>query len=191
MPTVAPLQIWQQFKGAFQKALDEAGPQKLTQAWQHVRNKTAFYEQLLMPAIAKHLRLEFQIERLRCDYTFLSIDGVPLVAVEAENCHGTASKEIDSLCSLAAPVKVLVLSCSWEDTEEQKFRPKWIEVIKAHHSLVSVDCIYAIIVGEWQEEGACMIRYSFTPIEPNGTVHQKTYHEIAQDQKQLSASISR
>src|SRR5438105_1129405 len=110
MQPTQPKDLWTNFKNAFCRILDETEREKLVEAWGDIKIKTTFYESELMPAMAAQLGMGFQIERLRCDYTFLDANRVPLIAVEAENCHPTAWKEMESLCSLAAPLKILVLS---------------------------------------------------------------------------------
>jgi hypothetical protein len=50
---------------------------------------------------------------------------------------------------MAAPLKVLLLSCDWRATQSAKFLPRWLEIIRLHHSVTSLDCLYAIMVGEW------------------------------------------
>jgi len=181
MAAAIPKQVWDEFKTAFEKALDGAGEAKMLQAWKTLPQKTEFYERVLMPAIGDQLGLTFQIERLRCDYTFLDPDRVPLIAIESENCHPSAWQEMESLCSLAAPVKALILSCEWEDSQERKFLPRWTEIIRKHHAVVSMDCLYAIIVGEWSDKSS-RVEYSFTAIEPSGNTLPKTFHWIGKTQ---------
>ncbi|MEO6740140.1 MAG: hypothetical protein ABIP20_07805 [Chthoniobacteraceae bacterium] len=66
-----PKTIWNRFKTAFSQALDETGRPKFLDAWRSVRDKTEFYEWTLMPAVGNRFEAKVQIERLRCDYTFL------------------------------------------------------------------------------------------------------------------------
>jgi hypothetical protein len=179
LPNTAPKQLWADFKSAVSKALDEVEKANLIEAWKTTRRKTEFYEWVLMPAVAKRLSLKLQIERLRCDYTFLDPNGVPLIAVESENAHPTAWQEMESLCSLAAPLKVLVLSCDWQASEKDKYLLEWTDIIRKHHAVVSVDCLYAVVVGEWRGIDSCLIQYSFALIDTNGKVIEESYHPIA------------
>lgn len=128
-----------------------------------------------MPATAQKLGFLMAPERHRCDYAFVNLDGVPLIFAEVENAHTTASHEIRCLCSLAAPLKVLVLSCDWQDTEKARFLPQWREIIKTHHAVISMDCLYAVIVGEW---GDALLQYSFTLLDTRGEVIEDSQHTV-------------
>lgn len=176
MQTSEMRQLWTDFKNAFIKAADEAGKSKLSEAWRDPEPKTIFYKTNMMPRIAEHLAMRHKVERLRRDHTFLDENCVPKVIIECENKHGEAWREMESLCSLAAPLKVLVLSCDWEDTERAIFLPNWIKIIKKHHAVISLDCLYAIIVGEWQDDGC--VEYSFTSIDANGNEARDGRHRV-------------
>jgi hypothetical protein len=72
-------------------------------------------------------------------------------------------------------MKALVLSCDWSTTEKRKFQPQWAEIIRKHHSVVWVECLYAIIVGEWENEPSPT--YSFTLLNAAGTELEETFHK--------------
>jgi len=127
---------------------------------------------VLMPS--PKLGQVMKTEMLKFDYTFLNADGVPIIIAEAENKHGTAGHEIKCLCCGAAPLKVLVLSCEWQASEKRKFLPRWCEIIRTHHAVISMDCLYAIIVGEWGES----LEYSFTVINTAGNVIEESRHTV-------------
>lgn len=169
--------IWTQFRTALCKALDATPDARLREAWKSGPDKTVFYERTLMPAVAGLLGYDLQIERHRCDYAFLNADKVPLVFAESENAHGTASHEIHHLCSLAAPLKVLLISCDWEATEKKAFLPIWSQIIRTHHAVVTMDCIYAIIVGGWDGEGTSFA-YSFTVLDSSGLTTEELTHLV-------------
>lgn len=171
----APQQHWDTFKTAFCEALDQTPKAKFEEAWQHIRKKTEFYEWTLMPAVGRQLGCQMKVERMRCDYTFFDESGVPIIAVESENAHPTAWQEIEYLCSLAAPLKVLVLSCDWQN-EKKKFLPEWTDIIRKHHAIVSVGCLYVIISGVWDNEE--LPTYYFTLIDTAGSVLEETKHAV-------------
>jgi hypothetical protein len=171
---INPQTTWTDFRAAFCNALDEAEKAHFLEAWQSIENKTVFYAQTFMPAVAKKLGHVLQAEKLRCDYAFLNTDGVPIIFAEAENNHGTASHEIKCLCCLTSPLKVLVLSCDWQASEKQKYLPRWCETIRTHHAIISMDCLYAVIVGEWDDS----LEYSFTVINTAGTVIEESRHTV-------------
>src|ERR1039457_2682371 len=102
---------WANFKIAFCEALDETDKAKFLEAWQSLPTKTIYYEWTLMPALAAKLGYKMQTEQHRCDYTFFNSDGVPIIFGESENNHTIASREIECLCSLASPLKFLLICC--------------------------------------------------------------------------------
>jgi len=175
--------LWTNFKGAFAKAFDEKTKVELGKAWGDKITKTLFYEKVLMPTLGNYLDLDYKIEHLRCDYTFLDKNKVPIIAIESENSHGTAHQEFQSLCGLAAPLKILILSCDWEASEKKTFLPQWKEIIRRHHAVVSVNCMYAIIVGEWQDSKVEQINFSFTRIDTDGNSTEEDILAVVTEDK--------
>lgn len=175
---ISPHATWNDFRKAFCDTLDTIDRTHLLEAWENGANKTAFYEHKFMSIVAERLGCSLAIEYLRADYTFFTADHIPLVFAEAENAHGSAGHEIKNLCSVAAPLKVLILSCSWQDSERDRFLPEWVNVIRMRHQAILMDCCYGIIVGEWHDTDRCFIEYSFTLIDTDGTVHPQHLHPI-------------
>lgn len=163
-----PQKLWTDFKAAFGEALNEKSPQELAEMWKAVGLKTSFYEQRLMPAVAERLGLKLAIEHQRIDHTLVDDAGVPLIAVEVENAHTTAAHEIRCLCCLATPLKVLILSCDWKASEKKRYLPEWIQIIQRHHAVVSTECLYGIVVGEWGSDADAPLEYSFLLLDPTG-----------------------
>jgi len=169
---INPQSIWVNFKTAFCEALDETDKTKFLEAWQSLPTKTVYYEWTLMPAVAAKLGFRMQTERHRSDYTFLNSDAVPIIFGESENNHTTAGQEMECLCSLASPLKFLLICCTWQATEERKFLPWWAEIIRNRHAVVSMDCLYAIVVLEWDTSMKC----SFTLLDTTGNVIEKSLY---------------
>lgn len=162
-----PKAIWKQFRTALCDALKATSFAVLEEVWKSGPNKTAFYENALMPKVAKLMGGKLKKEKHRCDYALLNSDGVPIVFAEAENNHGTASHEIMSLCALTAPLKVLLISCDWKETEKMAYLPQWAKIIRTHHAEVTMDCLYAIIVGGWEGDGT-PFEYISTLLDTSG-----------------------
>lgn len=180
---LSPIAVWNDFKFAFRSALDEVEPARLEKAWQDVRAKTFFYEWELMPAIGAKLGCQMTTERFRCDYTFIPPDGIPIAFVESENAHQTANREVADLCCWAAPLKALVISCEWCESEKDVWLPVWCDIIRKHHSNVRMDCLYAIVVGTRGGNGDDLFRYYFTLLNTTGEVIEESKWE----QKTVSA----
>lgn len=163
-----PQQYWQEFRSAFCQALDQTDVADLKKAW---GDKKPFYEFHLMPAVGQILGQRMQVEYMRVDYTFFDENEVPVIAVESENGHTKAWEEIERLSSLATPLKVLILSCDWAEAK-QKYLSRWTDIIRRYHQVVSVDCLYAIIVGEWENEQRPI--YTLTLVDTNGQVLEES-----------------
>ena len=129
-----------------------------------------------MPKVAANIKLKLHPERYKRDYTFVNENDVPLILAEVETSHPTATREIINLCCFCAQLKVLVLSCDWEATEKSKFLDSWRKIIIDHHAAFQMDCLYAIVVGEWQNEH--LIEYSFTLIDTGGNVIENDKHPV-------------
>src|SRR6266496_6507962 len=103
MTAAIPKQVWEEFKSAFERALDGATNAELLRAWQMLPQKTEFYERVLMPAVAQQLGRRFQIERLRCDYMFLDASGVPLMPLNQKITIRAHDRRWNPLVSCIAP----------------------------------------------------------------------------------------
>lgn len=83
--------------------------------WRSKPDRTRVYAENVMPAVAATLGLKFAKERFTADYVMskTSVRGtsVPLIYIESENEYSRADYEIEKLCSLNAPLRVL-LTCT-------------------------------------------------------------------------------
>ena len=172
-----PQTTWTEFRAAFYNALDQVKPEKFLEAWKYGgHNMNPFYAETFMPKVAANIKLKLHPERYKRDYTFVNENDVPLILAEVETSHPTATREIINLCCFCAQLKVLVLSCDWEATEKSKFLDSWRKIIIDHHAAFQMDCLYAIVVGEWQNEH--LIEYSFTLIDTGGNVIENDKHPV-------------
>jgi hypothetical protein len=140
---------WRNFQAALIKELKETPIAKFEKAWVVNPAKTDFYAYELLPKVAATLGYELDYEHLRRDYVILNRDRVPVVFIESENHHPSASHEIEKLCAVSSPVRVLFLSCDWAETERAKYLPGWQERFATHHKYSVQDAVYMIVVGEW------------------------------------------
>jgi len=140
---------WNRFKSSLAEELRATPIEVFAAAWGGRKDKTGFYGSSLIPRIAQKCEMKVWYEFLRCDFALANGEGVPLVFIESENCHGSASEEIEKLCCIAAPVKVLFLSCSWHDSEREAWLGGWLQRIRKQHDLIEFESIYMVVVGEW------------------------------------------
>ena len=142
---------WQKFEEVLIEQLKAMPLAEFGKAWPELTAKTQFYGKVLLPEIAKRMECKVRGEFLRCDHVILNKDDVPVVFVECENNHRKASEEIDKLCAVSSPVRVLFLSCEWAEGERDTYLPDWKKKFETHHRYFSNDAFYMIVVGEWRK----------------------------------------
>lgn len=140
---------WKKFRDSLLAELQSTPIKEFEEAWQGLKNKTSFYGSKLLSRVAELNQWSIWYEFLRSDFALANADGIPVVFIESENNHRSASEEIEKLCCVASPVKVLFLSCEWHNSEREAFLDGWLERIRRQHSALPCDCIYMIVVGEW------------------------------------------
>ena len=164
--------IYIEFKKALKKHLFNTSIATFEQAWINgLTNKTKFYEEFFS-TVADELKFETVFEQFRCDMTFVDNENIPLVLIECENAHVTASTEIEQLCCLNAPLKALVISCDWFDTERAKWLPIWQDIIKKYNLAYPTTSKFSIIIGEWGRGKPCddILRYYLITLSATGEI---------------------
>ncbi|MCH7535535.1 MAG: hypothetical protein IH948_07290 [Bacteroidetes bacterium] len=126
--------LWNQFKTSFKKNIEENNDIK---AKLGLLNKTKtrkeFLKDYLFPDMENDLELKFEKEEefLLVDYTFYR-EGekcqwkVPLIFVESECVWSSAEKEVRKLCSVNAPLKILILYRNYSTIEVEQGDWKYI-----------------------------------------------------------------
>lgn len=162
---------WQKFRDALIEVLTRTQIADFEAVWSVGYDKTQFNKTLLQK-VAAACQYQFKSEFLRCDFAFLNSDRIPVVFIESENIHTSAFQEIDKLCAVSSPVKVLFLSCEWADSERQSFLPGWIKRMKSHHDFYGHDCVYMVVVGEWGRGKPCddILRYYLESFDSQGSL---------------------
>jgi hypothetical protein len=157
------INYWIQFRDQFSAILSSVPDQNLKEAWSSSSARTKFYTNDLFPQLAKKLELGYTTELFKVDFALCAESSsgkkVPLIFIESENDASTAEHEMWKLCSLSAPLKVLVVCHEW--SEEPDFWPhgghkskslqKWSDIIKAHNEVWPQPSIYGVIIAEWHK----------------------------------------
>src|SRR5271157_1214041 len=104
---------WRNFEDALVKELNARSLAEFKSAWASLPAKTEFYRTILLKKVGDRLKYELGCEHLLRDFVLFNKDRVPVVFIESENNHASASHEIEKLCAVSSPVKALFLSCSW------------------------------------------------------------------------------
>ncbi|MCL2525401.1 MAG: hypothetical protein FWF20_11915 [Betaproteobacteria bacterium] len=158
------VEYWKQFKDNFQSELEATLPDTFNQAWKSSDSRTTFYREYLLPKVAVRMNLKRCNELFKVDYAFCKSDSfgnqVPLVFIESENNAFSATHEVRKLCSLAAPLKVLITCVEWSDEPGEwpngghrtNLMKNWANIISGHSQIWPQPCVYGVIVAErWKK----------------------------------------
>jgi len=163
---------WESFEKHFLAALEEATVDEFRVAWKSEKERTCFYKEIIATRIAASMNMQFTSELFKVDFALCatSTNGhlVPLIFVESENKANTATHEVRKLCSLSAPLKVLITCVEWCEESgywrsggsKTKLLSRWREIISAHNEVRPQECVYGIIVGEWHSGDGPLRFYS-------------------------------
>lgn len=150
---------WIRFRDAFARQIEASSDAELDAAWRSQTSRTRFYCDRVLPQVAEEMALQKRTELFKVDVALcMQHDGrdVPLIFVESENLASTADHEVWKLCSLAAPLKVLISCAEWCDEpgywphggHKRERLDEWVRIIRAHNAVWPQPCVYGLIVGE-------------------------------------------
>jgi hypothetical protein len=172
--------LWDRFLKAFQSELNMCKQTRFEDAWKSKTDRTYFYITDILPAVSKGLGLTPVFELFKVDAA-LAIVGpkgtkVPQIWVESENDAFNSSHEIRKLCSLCAPLKVLITCSEWDESpgvwthggSRTKLLNEWKAIITDHASVWSQPTLIGVIVGEWTNQKR--IRFYSLTFTQNGDV---------------------
>lgn len=125
--------LWQVFKKKLITSL-KADPEGLLQSWGSKANRTEYYFKNLLPKIAFEMGYSFKSEKpLRVDGLFYKTASqstpIPYIVIESENNIHSSSEEIEKLCFISAPLKVLFVVNEWNDILSKKIASEYWEYI--------------------------------------------------------------
>jgi hypothetical protein len=156
------LDYWHRFKKEFVSAM-EREPAKLASAWHGpISARTSYYRATVLPPIAIAFGMDLDPELFRRDYAMrlTAKNGckAPVVFIESENAGESADYEVEKLCAVSAPLRVLITAMKWEDAgyhlEPGGYRTdcmlKWGKIIQAHHEIWPQPGTLGVIVAEWR-----------------------------------------
>lgn len=170
MYTSDEIYIW--FRDNLKRKLESTTIEDFSNAWSNgLVNKTNFYRQFFSGLVEDSSRF-VGYEEFRCDMTIYDKEHIPLVLIETENNHQDASTEIDQLCCFHAPLKVLVLSCAWYDSEREKWLHHWQKIIEKYNAAYPTNSKFCIVVGEWGrgKPDDEILRYYLITLSSNGSI---------------------
>lgn len=149
-----------QFLEHFRDNIIQAELPVLRAAWRTQSARTAFYEKMLTN-VARAMDMTLERELLIVDFALISPkDLVPQIFVESENIATSAVHEVRKLCCLAAPLKILLAVCSWDETAgvwpRGPLRPQvlnaWRHEVALHAAAGSLVGEIVAVVAEWRHD---------------------------------------
>jgi hypothetical protein len=188
-----PSPLLQPFLDSFTKALLRQPPQDLLDIWKGKTKRTNFYKRTLRDT-EKDLDLTLKPEHCRIDFVLgksFEIPGichsgmVPLIALESENEVDDAWEEVDKLCAINAPVKVLITCAIWSRPSQRKapgqtprddLLVRWRAIHAAHPS--RADDTFLVIVGERTKHSLRFFTAMLSGCHPEAITKPKPFLEI-------------
>ena len=149
--------LWASFRKAFVDTTNEISIVDFEKAWISSGDRTMFYFDSLLPTIAKKLDLTFEKEMIyRIDGVFSKVGGqntkVPVIYLESENDIRTSEREVNKLCMLNAPLKILMVCNEWNEASKKLIKEYyWDYIIEDFAEQIGLKGVFAVIIGEWNE----------------------------------------
>ncbi len=165
--------LWFEFIEHFSVCIRKCSDEQLRQAWRKPRNRTKFYTDHLLPQVANDMNLEITKEKFKVDFVMGKEDSsehvIPKIYIESENVFNSAGQEIEKLCSLNSPLRILITVDEWPDDPQKKFRKlrEWQSIIKAHKKQNKQNFLgtIGILIGAFQSD---ILRFYALAFWPDG-----------------------
>ncbi|WP_141195533.1 hypothetical protein [Vibrio sp. V09_P4A23P171] len=171
--------LWTSFKDELVNKLGTFSRDELSDAWSSKSNRTVFYKESLLPLVSKELGLFHGNEEFTVDYvmskSFYDDVYVPQIQIESENDIRTANQEMNKLCRLNSPLRVLVtVFDGWDGSKNQKiydYLRTWQKTIEAHGSMNMGEFsgVIGVLIGSYHNKE---LTYYSVAFWSNGTLRQ-------------------
>jgi hypothetical protein len=155
------MNFWKEFCDAFKNILGKKTFVQLDNAWASDGTRTNFYFPEVLCDVAKIMGMEYRAEVFTADAAFVRKGSggteVPMVWIESENDAGSAEHEVRKLCSLAGPLKILMICSEWDETwphggMRTKWIGKWQPIVKDYGEFWPLPSLFGIIVGQRKDK---------------------------------------
>ncbi len=174
-----PRSLWADFSAKFIEYLQTAPSDALATAWSTQTERTKFYQTTALEHVASTLGYKFRTELFKVDFAMSVVKDdrkIPIIFVESENLITTAAHEIQKLCCISAPLRILLSVAEWDETKgvwqsgghRTTYLSEWQAIIRAHNSVWSRTGLIGIVVGEWRPTD--VLRFYFTAIDAEGAL---------------------
>jgi len=188
-----PLTTWTTFFDHFSRGLKAMPADRFARAWNVEEERTAIYRSIVWDAktVPAMSSLSFQPERCRIDFMLgnevttgpgLRPAFVPVIAVESENDVKDAAFEVDSLCAVAAPIKLLITCAIWKGKPPRQLPREallehWRSIHAAHRAGRPnlPNDVFAVVVGERTRQD---LRFYVELLSSPPAPLPKPFHEV-------------
>jgi hypothetical protein len=161
----SPQALWTAFQESFCAAILSLEGIRLAEIWAAQYSRTIFSADELLKSVAKDLDLDFKREHSRVAYSMWDCrsdsEPTPVIFIESEEQATCADQEVKTLCSLAAPLKVLITVGEWEDAMPRwrngglrsTLVTRWRSIRSAYHTAWRDPGVFGVLVGESDPDG--------------------------------------
>ncbi len=165
--------LWFEFVDHFNVCIEKCSDEQLCQAWSSRKDRTKFYTKDLLPQVAKNMNLEITKEKFKVDFVMGKEDSsehvIPKIYIESENVFNSAGQEIEKLCSLNSPLRILITVDEWPNDPTKKFSKlrEWQSIVKAHkkQNKQNFSGTIGILIGAFESD---ILRFHALAFWPDG-----------------------
>lgn len=180
--------LWFEFIEHFNICIGKCSNEQLRQAWKTLPKRTKFYTDDLLPQVANDMNLEITKEKFKVDFVMGKEDPsghvIPKIYIESENIFNSAGQEIEKLCSLNSPLRILITVDEWPDDPKKKFRKlrEWQSIIKAHkkQNKQNFSGTIGILIGGFESD---ILRFHALAFWPDGELRDPEHVIFERDLK--------
>lgn len=153
-------QLQRRFLALLAESVDRVDLRALHLSWETQTARTALYGKVLSD-VAMAMGLQLEPELLVVDFALIGADDrVPKVFIESENIATSAVQEVRKLSCLAAPLKVLLAVCEWDEAPEvwphgsprSGLLDAWRREVALHAAAGSLVGSIVAVVAEWRDD---------------------------------------
>lgn len=184
--------LWFEFIEHFSVCIRRCSDEQLRQAWSNDTSRTKFYTNHLLPQVADDMNLKISKEKFKVDFMMAVEDPysehkIPKIYIESENIFNSADHEIEKLCSLNSPLRILITVDAWRRNDPtKKFSKlrKWQSIIVAHqkHNKLDFAGTIGILIGDFKSD---ILRFHALAFWPDGELRDPEHVIFEKELKRI------
>lgn len=178
------IELWDTFSDCLLAELRDKDADQIAAGWSSSAARTKFYlgPDGVLDRVAHQMGMTFCREYMKLDGHLKRDDGFPQIFVEVENAPQSTQNEVEKLCYVRAPLKVLVTVSTWPNPP---LRDMWLQGIAdcAHWLPECPDVVYGLIIGQvkaTQPTGRILVYHLLTASSTGVIITENREELIAQ-----------